>query len=93
VVVWSLTRGPLTAAATPIAGSLLYLVGVVGITRAFHIPRNDALASAAPDSAASAAFWAEYLASWTAWNHVRTAAAVVAALSFGVALAKQARLV
>lgn len=30
--------------------------------------------------------WAGYVASWTAWNHVRTVAALAAAASFSLAL-------
>jgi uncharacterized membrane protein len=44
----------------------------------FNVPRNDALAAVDPASAAGAALWASYLTSWTAWNHVRTSAALAA---------------
>jgi uncharacterized membrane protein len=66
----------------PMVGSLLYLIGVVMVTRAFHIPRNDALAAANPDTPAAAKLWEDYLRTWTWWNHVRTAAALAAALAF-----------
>ncbi len=64
------------------AGALLYLVGVLGVTSLVHVPENDALAAIAPDSPASARLWSDYLSSWTAWNHVRTAAALAAAATF-----------
>jgi uncharacterized membrane protein len=52
----------------------------------FNVPRNNALAAAAPDSADGARPWERYLREWTFWNHVRTAAALLAAVSFMTAL-------
>jgi uncharacterized membrane protein len=69
-----------------LAGGLLYLIGTFLVTMAFNVPRNNALAVAAPADPASAALWASYLTSWTAWNHVRTAAALAATASFAIAL-------
>ena len=66
----------------PLVGSLLYLIGVVMVTRVFNLPRNDALAAANPESADAARLWEGYLKTWTSWNHVRTAAALAAALAF-----------
>ena len=70
------------------AGSALYLVGTLLVTIVFNVPRNDALASVAPSDPASANMWSGYVARWTAWNHVRTAAALAAAASFSMALAR-----
>jgi uncharacterized membrane protein len=47
-------------------------------TALFNVPRNDALARAAPADPESAGRWADYLATWTAWNHVRSAASLAA---------------
>jgi uncharacterized membrane protein len=77
-------HGP--AAAYLLAGSLLYLVGSFLVTIVFNVPRNDALAAVDPASAAGADLWASYLTAWTAWNHVRTAAALAAAAALSVAL-------
>lgn len=66
-----------TAAA--LAGSLLYLVGAIAVTIGFNVPRNDALAAVDPASGDGARLWAEYLRSWTSWNHVRTIASLAAA--------------
>jgi uncharacterized membrane protein len=63
-----------------LAGSLLYLIGVFLVTIVFNVPRNNALAAVDPASADGAGLWAGYLSSWTAWNHVRTAAALAAAV-------------
>jgi len=58
-----------------LAGSLLYLIGTVLVTMVFNVPMNDDLESVDPASNDAAGQWASYLARWTAWNHVRTAAA------------------
>jgi uncharacterized membrane protein len=71
-------------AASALLGSVLYLVGVLFVTVRCNLPRNDALARVAPDTEAAARLWAEYLSGWTAWNHVRTVAALAAALSFAL---------
>ncbi|MFK4067825.1 DUF1772 domain-containing protein [Streptomyces sp. NPDC029674] len=63
-------------------GSALYLVGCFGVTVVANIPRNDALAKADPDSAEGAAYWRTYVREWTAWNHVRGAAALGATACF-----------
>jgi uncharacterized membrane protein len=54
----------------------------------FNVPRNDALAKVDPASADGARLWADYIASWTAWNHVRAAAALAASASFTIVLAR-----
>lgn len=69
-----------------LVGSLLYLVGTILVTMVFNVPRNDALAAVDPASADSARLWADYVISWTAWNHVRTAAALAAAASLTIEL-------
>ena len=77
-------HGP--GAAYLLAGGLLYLVGSFLVTIVFNVPRNDALAAVDPSSAAGATLWASYLTAWTAWNHVRTAAALAAAAALSIAL-------
>ena len=69
-----------------LAGSLLYLVGTVGVTIGLNVPLNNALAAVGPDSAEGAKLWRHYLTKWTAWNHVRTAAALAAAAALTIAL-------
>jgi uncharacterized membrane protein len=52
-----------------------------------NVPKNEALASVAPADPNSANLWVAYVARWTAWNHVRAAAATLAAVaSLGMAL-------
>ena len=67
-------------------GAVLYLVGAVLVTIVCNVPRNEALAAVAPTDPNGASLWAGYVASWTAWNHVRMAAALAAAASFSIAL-------
>ena len=67
-------------------GGALYLVGSLLVTIVFNVPKNEALASVAPADPDGASLWASYVSSWTAWNHVRTAAALAAAASFSIAL-------
>lgn len=74
-------RGPL------IGGAGLYLAGVVGVTIAFNVPRNDRLGRLAPEGPDAAVRWLEYVSGWTAWNHVRTAASASGAAILTAALA------
>ena len=69
-----------------LSGGLAYLIGTILVTIAFNVPRNNALAAVDPPSANGARLWASYVTSWTAWNHVRTAAALAAAASLTIAL-------
>jgi uncharacterized membrane protein len=69
-----------------LAGGALYLVGSVGLTIAYHVPRNDALAATDPRGPDAPGRWARYVTGWTAWNHVRAAAALAATAALIVAL-------
>lgn len=74
------------AAAYLLCGSLLYLAGTMLVTFACNVPRNAALARVDASSADAADVWSSYVTSWTAWNHVRTAAAFAASASLTVGL-------
>lgn len=69
-----------------IGGSCAYLIGAFLVTMLFNVPRNDALAALQPDTAEAARVWAEYLSTWTLWNHVRGIAATAAMGLFAAAL-------
>ena len=88
VVVFSLLRWDEAGAVYLLSGGLAYLIGAILVTLVFNVPRNDALASVDPASAAGARLWDGYVTSWTAWNHVRTAAALAAALLLTFALSQ-----
>ena len=74
------------AAAWLLAGSALYLAGVILVTMLFNVPLNNILAAHAPDSTDAAVFWTRYLGQWTRWNHLRTLAPTGAAGCFILAL-------
>ena len=69
-----------------LVGSVLYLVGTILLTIAYHVPRNEALARVEPRGAEAESHWRRYLSGWTAWNHVRAAAALAAAAVLTIAL-------
>jgi len=68
-----------------LGGSLLYLLGVILVTILFNVPRNERLAVVDPASSEAARLWRDYLIVWTAWNHVRTAASLAAAVALALA--------
>ena len=70
-----------------IAAAATYILGVPGVTMAHNVPRNDALARLDPDDPGAPAAWERYAREWTAANHVRTIAGVVAAGLLCAALA------
>src|SRR6266446_1815512 len=88
LAVSSLLRWHKPGASYLLAGCLLYLAGTFLVTIVFNVPRNDALAAVDPASADGASRWAGYIASWTAWNHMRTAAALAAAVSHTIVLGR-----
>lgn len=83
---WAIVEWGEPFAAYLLAGSALYLVGVIGVTIAYHVPRNDALAAVEPSSAGAAEQWTRYVAEWTAANHLRAAAGLAAAAALTGAL-------
>lgn len=69
-----------------LGGGVLYLIGSFLVTFVFNVPRNEVLAALNPANTADAAYWTEYLSIWTFWNHIRTAAALIAAALLIIAL-------
>lgn len=71
-----------------VGGAVVYVVGVIVVTAAFNVPRNNALAALDPVATASAAVWSRYLGEWVFWNHVRTGtslfSAIALTLSYGM---------
>src|SRR5262245_13493547 len=72
-----------------VTGGALYVAGTVLVTLAGNVPLNDSLAAVDPVSAESARVWGSYLTTWTAWNHVRAAAALVASALLTLALVSE----
>lgn len=86
VVVSSILRWEEPGALYALLGGLLYLAGTFLVTMAFNVPLNNTLAALAPADPGSAGQWAGYVARWTVWNHVRTAAALAGAAALTLAL-------
>jgi uncharacterized membrane protein len=72
-------------------GSLLYLIGTIGVTIVCNVPLNDALASVKPGSPEAATLWSKYLTNWTLWNHVRTITALTASALLAILLGQANR--
>lgn len=68
------------------AGAALYLAGSIGLTMAVNVPLNNRLDAADPASTDGARLWSDYLARWTAWNHVRAVACAAAAAALTIGL-------
>jgi len=86
LVVWAAISWGERPAVLVLAGSALYIVGTIGVTIACNVPLNDGLATLLPQGADAAGRWEEYVTKWTAWNHVRTVAALAAAAVLTTAL-------
>ena len=73
------------AARAALAAAVTYAAGVLGVTFAANIPLNNTLAAApiVPDTAVEV--WRRFAEPWTAWNHLRTAAASLAFLLLAAA--------
>jgi uncharacterized membrane protein len=86
LTVWALFAWDERFAPFLLAGSALYLIGTILLTIAYHVPRNEALATLEPHSAEAESHWKRYLSGWTAWNHLRAATALAAAATLTIAL-------
>jgi uncharacterized membrane protein len=73
-----------TAMAT---GGAVYFLGMFVVTMLANVPLNNALAATDPTTEADAGGWADYLARWTRWNHVRTLSSTAALALFILAIA------
>ena len=59
------------------------------ITMAFNVPLNNHLDTVDPTAvgvAEATREWAAYFSTWTAWNHVRAAAGIAAAVLMALGL-------
>lgn len=65
-----------------VAGSLLYLIGTIGVTMVCNVPLNDQLARISPTADDMESQWKKYRGPWTRWNHVRTVACLLATVAF-----------
>ena len=86
LAVWALFAWDEGFAPYLLVGSSLYLIGTILLTIAYHVPRNEALARVEPHSVEAEGHWRRYLSGWTAWNHLRAAAALAAGATLAIAL-------
>jgi uncharacterized membrane protein len=87
----SLGRWQQPGSLAQLAGGVIYVVGMFACTMVFNVPLNNALLAVDPASPGGATVWAHFLDVWTRWNHVRTAASLVATALFIGALLARAR--
>ena len=73
-----------------LGGAVFYLVGTFLVTMLGNVPLNDQLAAVSVADPSASDVWEYYLERWTIWNHVRTVAAMVAALLFTLGLMQNA---
>ena len=73
-----------------VGGALFYLVGTILVPIFGNVPLNDQLAAVSVTDPGTPEVWEHYLGRWTMWNHVRTAAAMVAALLYTLGLMQNA---
>jgi uncharacterized membrane protein len=76
--VWAVVSWGERGAVLVLAGSALYVVGAIVVTRAVNVPLNDTLMSVDPDGAGAAGHWSSYLADWIVWNHARAVTTLAA---------------
>jgi uncharacterized membrane protein len=93
VVALALIASPLAGASGEglrlrLAGALLYLVGVFGITMTVNVPLNNRLAALDANAPDSWPQWRDYLQRWTWWNHLRAFAGVLASLALTLSAAR-----
>lgn len=69
-----------------VVGGGLYLLGPIGLTITYHVPRNNRLILMDAGAPGAIAYWQHYVRSWTRWNHVRFGLALAAAVVLGAAL-------
>ena len=86
LAVWGLADLDEPYAGWLIAAGAIYLIGEIALTMGYHVPRNNGLARADPESEEGARVWRTYLVEWTRGNHVRTVAALVSCALLAVAL-------
>ncbi len=77
-----------TATLWAVAGTVLHLGASIGLTAAYHVPRNDALAATDPTTPEGGRVWTTYQREWVRWNHVRTVGCLLATACFAIALTR-----
>ncbi len=84
VVAWQAAAH--SSAASFTAGAFSYVVGTVLVTMIGNVPLNQRLAAVVATDPDAIQTWEHYLQRWTFLNHVRTAAAMIAATLYAAGL-------
>lgn len=87
VAVWSVLRLGFSGSRFLLVGALAFLGGAFVVTGTRNVPMNESLDRVTSGAYGSEQIWTDYLARWTAWNHVRAAASFAAALLLTLGLA------
>jgi uncharacterized membrane protein len=74
---------PGLAGITMTLGGAFYTIGVFLVTVFFNVPMNKRLDAMDISRPATLDYWRLYARRWTWWNHVRSATAAMAAITFG----------
>ena len=75
------------ATALTTTAAAIYLVGCIFATVAFNVPLNNQLEAVDSTSEEGRFVWSRYLARWTRWNHVRSAATLISTVLLALAIA------
>jgi uncharacterized membrane protein len=86
LAVWALVDWHGSYSPYLVAGGTVYVIGVLGVTMAFNVPRNNALDRVDPADCQADSHWRRYVSEWMAWNHVRVLAGVGAAAALTLGL-------
>ena len=81
VILRSLVRRSGFSSWAALAGAVVYVIGVFGVTVGFNVPLNESLAVLDPTLPENALAMTTYIEDWSFWNDVRTFSNV---LSFGL---------
>jgi len=79
-------RWHLPGAGWLLTGTMIYIIGSIGVTMIFNVPMNNALMVADPATPEGLQLWANYITDWTLSNHIRTFASLAACASLIMAL-------
>lgn len=86
LAVLALARWDEPGSIAALSGGVIYVIGMLAVTMLFNVPLNNALAAVDASSTDGAAVWLRYVQDWTFWNHIRTAASLMACTLYVMAI-------
>lgn len=84
--VWAIVDWSSPESVYIVVGAIVFVLSIFVLTAAYHVPRNDALAGLDARSQEGIDYWLRYQREWTTANHLRTAAPLLSAVLFTLAL-------